>query len=117
MYWSVVSPFKPFGPTLALVFVILVAALKAIAEDKRRHVEDSKLNNSTAHVLNPDGEAWGNTCAACPTRTLHHGRCSQLDDQNCNGNENARHASQRHLPQDSLLTRREGHSMGLQGRC
>ena len=55
MYWSVVSPFKPFGPTLALVFVLLVGALKAIAEDKRRHVEDNKLNNSTAHVLNDDG--------------------------------------------------------------
>jgi phospholipid-transporting ATPase len=55
VYWSVVSPFKPFGPTLALVFVLLVAALKAIAEDRRRHIEDSKLNNSTAHVLNPDG--------------------------------------------------------------
>ena len=56
MYWSVVSPFRPFGPTLALVFVLLVGALKAIAEDKRRHVEDSKLNNSTAHVLHADGE-------------------------------------------------------------
>jgi phospholipid-transporting ATPase len=56
VYWSVVSPFKPFGPTLALVFVLLVGALKAIAEDKRRHVEDNKLNNSVAHVLNPDGE-------------------------------------------------------------
>ena len=55
MYWSVVSPFRPFGPTLALVFVLLVGALKAIAEDKRRHVEDNKLNNSTAHVLHADG--------------------------------------------------------------
>lgn len=55
MYWSTVSPFRPFGPTLALVFVLVVGALKAIAEDKRRHVEDNKLNNSVAHVLNPDG--------------------------------------------------------------
>ncbi len=55
VWWSTVSPFKPFGPVLALCFVLIVGALKAIAEDRRRHVEDNHLNNSTAHVLNADG--------------------------------------------------------------
>ncbi len=56
-WWSTVSPFSPYGPTIALVFVLLVAALKAIIEDKKRHQEDRITNNSTAHVVQPDGEA------------------------------------------------------------
>ena len=63
------SPFKPFGPVLALCFVLVVGALKAIAEDRRRHVEDNHLNNSTAHVLNPDGEPENFT-----SNTMGHGR-------------------------------------------
>lgn len=49
------SPFKPFGPVLALSFVLIVGAIKAITEDHRRHVEDRSLNNSIAHVLQDDG--------------------------------------------------------------
>ena len=49
------SPFSPYGPTIALVFVLLVAAIKAIIEDKKRHQEDRITNNSTAHVVQPDG--------------------------------------------------------------
>ena len=56
-WWSTVSPFSPYGPTIALVFVLLVAAIKAIIEDKKRHMEDRITNNSTAHVVQPDGEA------------------------------------------------------------
>mmetsp|Transcript_7573 Transcript_7573/g.22355 ORF Transcript_7573/g.22355 Transcript_7573/m.22355 type:complete len:1298 (+) Transcript_7573:304-4197(+) len=55
VWWGTVSPFKPFGPVLALVFVLVVGALKALAEDRRRHIEDNHLNNSITHVLHPDG--------------------------------------------------------------
>ena len=54
-WWSTVSPFSPYGPTIALVFVLLVAAGKAIIEDKKRHKEDRITNNSTAHVVQSDG--------------------------------------------------------------
>lgn len=55
-WWSTVSPFSPFGPTIALLFVLLVAAVKAIIEDKKRHKEDRLTNNSVAHLVNPDGD-------------------------------------------------------------
>ena len=54
-WWSAVSPFSPYGPTIALLFVLLVAAVKAVVEDKKRHREDRITNNSTAHVVGPDG--------------------------------------------------------------
>ena len=54
-WWNTVSPFSPYGPTIALVFVLLVAAGKAIIEDKKRHKEDRITNNSTAHVVQSDG--------------------------------------------------------------
>ena len=57
-WWSTVSPFSPYGPTIALVFVLLVAAGKAIIEDKKRHREDRITNNSTAHVVQPDGAGF-----------------------------------------------------------
>ena len=50
------SPYKPYGPLIALIFVVGVAAVKAIIEDRKRHQEDAHLNNSTAHVMEPDGE-------------------------------------------------------------
>lgn len=46
-----------YGPTIAICFVLLVAAVKAIVEDKKRHDEDNKTNNSQAHVVQDDGEA------------------------------------------------------------
>lgn len=55
------SPFSPYGPTIALVFVLLVAAIKAIIEDKKRHQEDRITNNSIAHVVQPDGTALPGT--------------------------------------------------------
>ncbi len=54
-WWAVVSPFTPYGPTIALVFVLLVAAIKAAAEDRKRHAEDRRTNNSIAHVVQADG--------------------------------------------------------------
>ena len=57
-WWAVVSPFTPYGPTIALVFVLLVAAAKAAAEDRKRHAEDRRTNNSVAHVVQADGASW-----------------------------------------------------------
>jgi len=54
-WWSTVSPFAPFGPTLALSFVLAVAALKAAAEDRTRAAEDRRTNASPARVVLPDG--------------------------------------------------------------
>jgi len=63
----VVSPFTPYGPTIALVFVLLVAAVKAAAEDRKRHAEDRRTNNSTAHVVQADGAP--RTSCPCGPRT------------------------------------------------
>lgn len=49
------SPFTPWGPTIALSFVLGVAAIKAIAEDRKRYIEDRKINTGIAHVIQPDG--------------------------------------------------------------
>ena len=54
-YWSAISPFSPYGATFALVFVLAVAAVKEICEDKKRHVEDRRTNATSARVLQPDG--------------------------------------------------------------
>ena len=51
------SPFGGFGSTAAIVFVLLVAAVKALWEDGKRHQEDRRTNASNAHVLQPDGAA------------------------------------------------------------
>jgi len=67
VWWSVVSPFKPYGPLIALIFVVGVAAIKAIIEDRKRHQEDAHLNNSIAHVMEPDGaDSW----IGCSTRPI-----------------------------------------------
>lgn len=54
-----ISPFSPVGPTMALTFVVLVAAIKAIIEDIRRHKEDNRMNNSAAYVVNQNGRGGG----------------------------------------------------------
>ena len=70
------SPFSPYGPTIALVFVLLVAAGKAIIEDKKRHKEDRITNNSTAHVVQSDGGSFpppttaSRACAWPPVNAL-----------------------------------------------
>lgn len=54
-WWSVISPFSGYGSTAALVFVLAVAAVKAIWEDVKRHHEDKRMNTSITHRVNPDG--------------------------------------------------------------
>ncbi|KDD75059.1 hypothetical protein H632_c896p0, partial [Helicosporidium sp. ATCC 50920] len=54
-WWSVVSPFGGVGATAALIFVLLVAAVKAVWEDTKRHQEDRRMNRSITHRLQPDG--------------------------------------------------------------
>jgi len=51
----VISPFSGYGSTAALVFVLAVAAVKAIWEDVKRHHEDKRMNTSITHRVNPDG--------------------------------------------------------------
>ena len=56
-WWSVVSPFSGYGSTAALVFVLAVAAVKAIWEDVKRHHEDKSMNTATTHRVKSDGAA------------------------------------------------------------
>jgi hypothetical protein len=63
-WWKEVSPFAGYGATMALAFVLLAAAVKAIVEDRKRHTEDRKTNNSTSLIMEKDPEsalpaAWG----------------------------------------------------------
>jgi phospholipid-transporting ATPase len=53
-WWSVVSPYSGIGATMALVFVLLVAGVKAIWEDIKRHKEDELLNKSITHKVTFD---------------------------------------------------------------
>lgn len=50
------SPFAGYGATLALTFVLLAAAVKAIVEDKKRQAEDHKTNNSLTNVMKKDAD-------------------------------------------------------------
>ena len=52
---SVVSPFGGTGSTLALAFVLSVAAIKALVEDAKRHTQDRATNASIAHLVELDG--------------------------------------------------------------
>lgn len=54
-WWSVVSPYSGIGATMALVFVLLVAGVKAVWEDVKRHREDELLNKSITRRVLPDG--------------------------------------------------------------
>ena len=47
----VVSPFGGWGSTLALLFVLAVAAVKALFEDVKRHQQDRATNASRARVV------------------------------------------------------------------
>lgn len=59
------SPFGGWGSTLALLFVLVVAGIKAVWEDLKRHQEDRSTNASIAHRVMPDGEH-----ATCTTRCI-----------------------------------------------
>lgn len=54
-WWSVVSPYSGIGSTAALLFVLIVAGVKAVWEDMKRHQEDQRMNTSITHRLNADG--------------------------------------------------------------
>lgn len=77
-WWSTVSPYGGFGSTAALVFVLLVAGVKAVYEDVKRHHEDNETNKSTAHVLQGDGAAPGKLqrCLCCAARGCLPAACS-----------------------------------------
>ena len=98
-WWSTVSPFSPFGPTIALLFVLLVAAVKAAIEDKKRHREDRLTNNSIAHLVNPDGDGTS-------TRLIHPILL-----------ESKRHKHTQILPHTMRITRRDGVFVDTCMRC
>lgn len=50
------SPFGGVGSTAALLFVLVVAGVKAVWEDTKRHQEDKRMNTSITHRVNEDGE-------------------------------------------------------------
>ena len=56
------SPFGGWGSSLALGFVLVVAAIKAIWEDAKRHQEDRRTNASVAHRYMPDGALLCGLC-------------------------------------------------------
>lgn len=47
------------------MFVLLVAGVKAVYEDFKRHAEDKETNNSVTHVMQPDGEVHSQQAAGC----------------------------------------------------
>ena len=65
-WWSTVSPFGGTGSTAALSFVVIVAGVKAVWEDSKRHKEDWRTNASTAHVLRNNGAP---ACSSCSIHT------------------------------------------------
>jgi phospholipid-transporting ATPase len=54
-WWPAVSPFDPWGATLALAFVLLVSAIKALVEDAKRHRDDWATNARATRVMCGDG--------------------------------------------------------------
>ena len=54
-YWEAVSPFSPWGGTLALGFVLSVGAVKEIFEDRKRQAEDRRTNRCKTKKLNTEG--------------------------------------------------------------
>jgi hypothetical protein len=70
-WWNVVSPFGGWGSTLALLFVLVVAAIKAMWEDLKRHQEDRATNASVAHRVMPDGAAFAAPPARNPLAECH----------------------------------------------
>ena len=50
-----VSPFDPWGSTIALAFVLAVSAVKALWEDAKRHRDDWAINARPTRVMCGDG--------------------------------------------------------------
>ena len=54
-WWPAVSPFDPWGSTIALAFVLAVSAVKALWEDSKRHRDDWATNARPTRVMCGDG--------------------------------------------------------------
>jgi phospholipid-transporting ATPase len=54
-WWPAVSPFDPWGSTIALSFVLAVSAVKALWEDSKRHRDDWATNARPTRVMCGDG--------------------------------------------------------------
>ena len=54
-WWPAVSPFDPWGSTIALAFVLAVSAVKALWEDAKRHRDDWAVNVRPTRVMCGDG--------------------------------------------------------------
>jgi hypothetical protein len=67
VWWGEVSPFSPYGPTLALLFVLGAAAVKALVADAKRHADDRRTNGRTASVM---------TCGGAPASPAAPRRCA-----------------------------------------
>ena len=72
-WWTVVSPFGGWGSTLALLFVLVVAAIKAFLEDLKRHQEDRATNGSLAHRVSADGALCRLCVPHCMPCTIYFG--------------------------------------------
>ena len=54
-WWPAVSPFDPWGSTIALACVLAVSAVKALWEDAKRHRDDWATNARPTRVMCGDG--------------------------------------------------------------
>lgn len=72
------SPFGGWGSSLALGFVLVVAAIKAIWEDAKRHQEDHNTNASVAHRYMPDGALPCTLCTPLVPVILLGSVCAQI---------------------------------------
>jgi phospholipid-transporting ATPase len=65
-WWATVSPYNPWGSTLALAFVVAVAAAREAYEDAKRRAADSVANGRPALRLRGDGAfarcRWRDVC-------------------------------------------------------
>ena len=63
-WWDEISPFSGVGATAALLFVVLVSAVKAGLEDYKRHVEDNITNNTPTTIVS-NLETGKAECTGC----------------------------------------------------
>lgn len=54
-WWPAVSPFDPWGSTVALAFVVAVSAISELWQDGRRHRADWLINNRKTRVMHANG--------------------------------------------------------------
>jgi magnesium-transporting ATPase (P-type) len=54
-WWPAVSPFDPWGSTIALAFVLLASGVKALVEDAKRQRGDWATNARPTRIMCGDG--------------------------------------------------------------